>query len=128
MEAGSGAQQGEGVSKGGGATVSQKGISVPGPSLNHRESGILLHLTSLPSPYGIGDFGPSALSWINRLSQAGQSWWQVLPLGPVGYDNSPYQSLSSFAANVLMISPDWLIEDDLLARSDLVHDSLSRTR
>lgn len=108
-----------------GVSVSQDGISVPGLSLNHRESGILLHLTSLPSAYGIGDFGPCAVSWINRLSQAGQSWWQVLPLGPIGYDNSPYQSLSSFAANELLISPDWLIEDDLLARSDVAHNSFS---
>jgi 4-alpha-glucanotransferase len=125
MEAGFAAQRGDGVSKAEGATLSQKSICVPGLSHN-RESGILLHLTSLPSPYGIGDFGPSAISWINRLSQAGQSWWQVLPLGPVAYDNSPYQSLSSFAVNVLLISPDWLIEDDLLARSDLAHNSFSR--
>jgi 4-alpha-glucanotransferase len=84
----------------------------------YRASGLLLHVTSLPSPYGIGDVGPAALAWINRLSQAGQSWWQALPLGPTGYGNSPYQSLSSFAGNGLLISPDWLIEDDLLQPSD----------
>ena len=80
--------------------------------------GLLLHVTSLPSPYGIGDVGPSALAWIDRLCEAGQSWWQALPLGPTGFGDSPYQSLSSFAGNGLLISPDWLIEDGLLKESD----------
>ena len=62
----------------------------------YRASGLLLHVTSLPSPYGIGDVGPAALSWIDRLEQAGQSWWQALPLGPTGYGNSPYQSVVVF--------------------------------
>ena len=84
----------------------------------YRASGLLLHVTSLPSPYGIGDIGPTALAWIDRLQEAGQSWWQSLPLGPTGYGDSPYQSLSSFAGNGLLISPDWLIEDGLLAPSD----------
>jgi 4-alpha-glucanotransferase len=84
----------------------------------YRASGLLLHVTSLPGPYGIGDVGPSALSWIDRLAQSGQSWWQSLPLGPTGYGNSPYQSLSSFAGNELLISPDWLVEDELLRASD----------
>ncbi len=86
-----------------------------------RASGILLHVTSLPSPHGIGDFGPTAVSWIDRLSHARQSWWQALPLGPTGYNNSPYQPLSSFAGNVLLISPDWLIEDELLKIGDCAH-------
>ena len=81
--------------------------------------GLLLHVTSLPSPYGIGDVGPGAVKWIDRLREAGQSWWQALPLGPTGYGNSPYQSLSSFAGNGLLISPDWLIEDGLLTRQRL---------
>ncbi len=85
----------------------------------YRASGLLLHVTSLPGPYGIGDVGPAALSWIDRLAQSGQSWWQSLPLGPTGYGNSPYQSLSSFAGNELLISPDWLVEDELLARERL---------
>jgi 4-alpha-glucanotransferase len=84
----------------------------------YRASGLLLHVTSLPSPYGIGDVGPAALSWIDRLVQAGQSWWQMLPLGPTGYGDSPYQSLSSFAGNGLLISPDWLIGDELLRAVD----------
>jgi 4-alpha-glucanotransferase len=79
---------------------------------------LLLHVTSLPSPYGIGDVGPSALQWIDELSAAGQSWWQSLPLGPTGYGDSPYQSLSSFVGNELLISPDWLIEEGLLQQSD----------
>src|SRR5215831_20574366 len=90
----------------------------PFPS-EYRSSGVLLHVTSLPSPFGIGDLGPSAFSWIDRLHEAGQGWWQALPVGPTGYGNSPYQSLSSFAGNGLLISPDWLIEDDLLEPGDL---------
>jgi 4-alpha-glucanotransferase len=84
----------------------------------YRASGVLLHVTSLPSSFGIGDVGPAALAWIDRLREAGQSWWQALPLGPTGYGNSPYQSLSSFAGNGLLISPDSLIEDGLLQKSD----------
>src|SRR5271155_5721774 len=83
-----------------------------------RASGALLHVTSLPSPYGIGDLGPSALAWIDQLHDAGQSWWQSLPLGPTGYGNSPYQSLSSFAGNGLLISPNSLITDGLLRAKD----------
>ena len=66
-----------------------------------RSSGVLLHVTSLPSLYGIGDSGPAAFSWVDRLHQAGQTWWQALPLGPTGCGNSPYASLSSFAGNAL---------------------------
>jgi 4-alpha-glucanotransferase len=84
----------------------------------YRASGVLLHVASLPSPYGIGDVGPAALAWVDRLHEAGQSWWQALPLGPTGYGNSPYQSLSSFAGNELLISPDSLIEDGLLRAND----------
>jgi 4-alpha-glucanotransferase len=84
----------------------------------YRASGLLLHVTSLPSPYGIGDLGASALAWIDRLHDAGQRWWQALPLGPIGYGNSPYQSLSSFAGNALLISPGELISDGLLEASD----------
>ena len=89
----------------------------PFPS-GYRASGILLHVTSLPSPYGIGDLGSSAFLWVDRLHDAGQGWWQALPLGPTGYGNSPYQSLSSFAGNGLLISPSGLISDGLLDASD----------
>ncbi len=84
----------------------------------YRASGLLLHITSLPSPYGIGDLGSSAFSWIDRLHDSGQAWWQALPLGPTGYGNSPYQSLSSFAGNALLISPASLISDGLLQARD----------
>lgn len=90
-----------------------------------RASGLLLHVTSLPSPYGIGDFGPVAISWIDRTNQSGQTWWQALPLGPTGYGNSPYQPLSSFASNPLVVSPDWLIEDELLEPSNHTDRSFS---
>src|SRR5213083_3411790 len=93
----------------------------------YRAAGLLLHVTSLPSPSGIGDVGPGALSWIDRLDQAGQRWWQALPLGPTGYGNSPYQSLSSFAGNELLISPDWLIEDGLVRAADCAGCSFSPT-
>ena len=84
----------------------------------YRAAGVLLHVASLPSPYGIGDVGPAALAWVDRLHEAGQTWWQALPLGPTGYGNSPYQALSSFAGNGLLVSPEWLIEDGLLRPSD----------
>ena len=62
--------------------------------------------------------GPAAVKWIDKISEAGQSWWQSLPLGPTGYGDSPYQSLSSFAGNGLLISPDWLVEEELLEESE----------
>ena len=79
---------------------------------------MLLHVTSLPSPHGIGDVGPSAYAWVDRLAAAGQAWWQVLPLGPTGFDHSPYQALSSFAVNPLIVSPAQLVEDGLLDAGD----------
>jgi len=98
----------------------------PFPS-DYRAAGLLLHVTSLPSPYGIGDVGPAAMAWIDQLYDGRQSWWQALPLGPTGYGNSPYQSLSSFAGNGLLISPDWLIEDGLLGASDYAAPASSPT-
>jgi 4-alpha-glucanotransferase len=86
----------------------------PSSLSGHRTSGVLLHITSLPSRYGIGDMGPGAFAWVDRLHEAGQSWWQALPLGPTGYGDSPYQALSSFASNGLLISPELLVEDGLL--------------
>lgn len=93
-------------------------ISVPPFPPEYRASGLLLHVTSLPSGYGIGDLGSSASLWVDRLHDAGQRWWQALPLGPTGYGNSPYQSLSSFAGNDLLIGPDHLIAEGLLRASD----------
>src|SRR5271168_1893671 len=89
-------------------------IVPPFPS-EYRSCGILLHVTSLPSPYGIGDLGPSAFEWIDRLHEAGQTWWQTLPFGPTGFANSPYSSLSSFVGNGMLVNPEFVIEDGLLA-------------
>jgi 4-alpha-glucanotransferase len=102
-------------------------VSLPLFPAGYRASGVLLHVTSLPSPYGIGDVGPSAIAWVDRLHDARQTWWQALPLGPTGYGDSPYQALSSFAGNPLLISPDWLIEDELLKASDCAGFSFSGT-
>lgn len=84
-----------------------------------RSSGILLHPTSLPGPFGIGDLGPEAYCFADFLIEAGQSLWQVLPLGPTGYGDSPYACYSAFAGNTLLISPERLIEEQLLDQSDL---------
>ena len=90
-----------------------------------RASGILLHPTSLPGRYGIGDLGPEAHAFVDFLAETGQTWWQILPLGPVGYGGSPYQSPSSFAGNPLLISLDrladrgWLDARELAAVPDL---------
>jgi 4-alpha-glucanotransferase len=98
--------------------MSPGSVNAPPFLPEYRASGLLLHVTSLPSPYGIGDIGSAALSWIDRLAQSGQSWWQMLPLGPTGFGDSPYQPVSSFARNELLISPDWLIEEELLRARD----------
>jgi 4-alpha-glucanotransferase len=86
-----------------------------------RSSGVLMHVSSLPSAFGIGDLGPAAYAWVDQLIQAGQSWWQVLPLCPIGQGDSPYDSYSSVGANPLFISPELLVEDGLLDRADLHH-------
>ena len=84
-----------------------------------RSSGILLHPTSLPGPYGIGDVGKNARSFVDWLADASQTLWQVLPLGPTGYGDSPYASFSTFAGNPLLIGIDDLIEADYLEHDDL---------
>mgnify|MGYP001052504675 CR=1 FL=1 len=84
-----------------------------------RASGILLHPTSLPGPYGMGDLGKGAYQFADSLASTGQHLWQVLPLGPTGYGNSPYQCLSVFAGNPLLISLQELVEDKFLEPSDL---------
>ncbi|MDR1755161.1 MAG: 4-alpha-glucanotransferase [Eubacterium sp.] len=81
-----------------------------------RSSGILLHITSLPSPYGIGTLGREAEKFVDWLKKAGQKYWQILPLSPTGYGNSPYQSFSTFAGNPLLIDLDELIEEGALDR------------
>lgn len=84
-----------------------------------RKCGILLHPTSLPGKYGIGDLGRSAYSFVDFLEKSGQSLWQILPLGHTGFGDSPYQSFSAFAGNPLMISPELLVEDGLLSDEDI---------
>lgn len=86
--------------------------------LASRSSGVLLHPTSLPGKFGIGDFGPEARRWVDTLAQAGQAWWQLLPLGPTGYGDSPYQCFSAFAGNPNLISPEALVQDILITTSD----------
>jgi len=102
----------------------QRTVVPPFPAA-YRSSGILLHITSLPSRYGIGDMGPAAFEWLDELQEVGQSWWQALPLGPTGYGNSPYQPLSSFAGNGLLISPELLIADGWLHESGCEEQSFS---
>lgn len=84
-----------------------------------RSCGVIAAVSSLPSPYGIGTIGAAARSFVDFLAQAGQSWWQVLPVGPTSYGDSPYQSPSSFAGNPYLIDLDQLIEDGLLDRDEV---------
>jgi len=86
---------------------------------SHRKSGILLHPTSFPGPYGIGDLGDNAYKFIDFLESSKQKLWQVLPIGPTGYGDSPYQAFSSFAGQPLIISPDRLVEMGLLTEDEL---------
>src|SRR5262245_17957969 len=79
-----------------------------------RSSGVLAHVTSLPGPGMVGDLGPSAHAWIEGLARARQGWWQILPLGPPGYGDSPYQCLSAFAGNPLLVSQELLLRDGLV--------------
>lgn len=85
-----------------------------------RKSGILLHPTSLPGPDGIGDLGPECYHWLDFLHDSGCSLWQILPLGPTGYGDSPYQCFSAFAGNPYLISPTLLMEQHLLNRDDFL--------
>jgi 4-alpha-glucanotransferase len=89
------------------------------PERPRRSAGVLLHPTSLPGPYGIGDLGPIAFEWVDVLAAAGQSWWQILPLGPTGFGDSPYQCFSAFAGNPNLLSPELLAKDGLLRAVDM---------
>ncbi len=86
---------------------------------NERKSGILLHITSLPGPDGIGTLGKEAFQFVDFLENTGQKIWQILPLGPVGYGNSPYQCYSAFAGNPLLIDLDYVVREGLLSKEDL---------
>ncbi|HVS83105.1 MAG TPA: 4-alpha-glucanotransferase, partial [Pyrinomonadaceae bacterium] len=90
-----------------------------------RSSGILLHPTSLPGRFGSGDFGAEARAFVDFLVASGQSLWQVLPLGPTGYGDSPYQLLSAFAGNTLLIDPRHLIAEGLLTLEEIAAPSFS---
>ena len=89
------------------------------PASAERASGLLLHITSLPSRFGIGDFGPEAYRFADFLADAKQSLWQVLPLVPTGYGYSPYAAPSTYAGNAMLISPDRLLEDGWLTTEDV---------
>ena len=84
-----------------------------------RSSGVLLHPTCFPGPYGVGDLGDEARRFVDWLAAAGQRWWQILPLNPTWRDGSPYKSPGAFAGNPLLVSPDRLFRDGLLDESDL---------
>ena len=83
-----------------------------------RSSGILMHITSLPSPYGIGTLGRHAYEFVDFLKKSGQTYWQILPIGPTGFGDSPYQSYSAFAGNPLLIDIDMLISEGLISADD----------
>lgn len=84
-----------------------------------RESGILMHITSLPGPYGVGTMGKQAYQFVDFLKKSGQSNWQILPLSPTGYGDSPYQSCSAFAGNHYLIDLDMLVEEGLLEAKEV---------
>ena len=84
-----------------------------------RKSGVLMHITSLPGPYGVGTMGKQAFEFVNFLQEAGQKYWQILPLTPTGYGDSPYQSCSTFAGNHYLIDLPKLVEEGLLEYSEL---------
>ena len=84
-----------------------------------RACGILMPIFSLPSPHGIGTFGSEAYRFVDFLKAAGQRYWQLLPLGPTGYGDSPYQSFSAFAGNPYFIDLDLLVSDGLLTKAEL---------
>jgi 4-alpha-glucanotransferase len=88
-----------------------------------RAAGVLLHPTSLPGRHGIGDLGVEAHAFVDFLGATGQRWWQILPLGPTGYGNSPYQSTSSFAGNALLIDIDDLARRGWLSPEEIPHDA-----
>ena len=84
-----------------------------------RSSGILLPVFSLPSPYGVGTLGKAAYDFVDFLAAAGQSWWQLLPVGPTSYGDSPYQSFSTYAGNPYFIDLDLLKQDKLLTAKEI---------
>ena len=88
--------------------------------LFNKDCGLLAHPSSLPNRFGIGDFGPASIQWIEALAAHGQNTWQILPLNPAGYGDSPYQGLSAFAANPVFISPEDLHARGLIDEPELM--------
>ena len=84
-----------------------------------RTSGILMPISSLPSPHGIGTLGKAAYEFVDFLAKAGQSWWQILPVGPTSFGDSPYQSFSAYAGNPYFVDLDLLCEDGLLKKAEV---------
>ena len=105
-------------------------------SRDKRECGILLHISSLPSLFGIGSFGQAAYDFVDFLNESGQKLWQILPLVPIGEGNSPYKSCSCFAFETLYIDLELLVKDGLLTASEIIDEaqysatdySLARTK
>ena len=93
-------------------TFKQKGIN------NMRECGMLLPIASLPSKYGIGCFSKEAYEFVDQLKEGGQSYWQILPLGPTGFGDSPYQAFSAFAGNPYFIDLEQLVGEGLLTEDE----------
>ena len=92
-----------------------------------RASGILLHLSSLPAPYGIGTMGRCAKEFVDFLVKAGQSYWQILPVCPTSYGDSPYQSFSTFAGNPYFIDLDRLVQKGLLTADEVAAEDLGES-
>ena len=88
--------------------------------INYRTAGIILHITSLPGKFGIGDLGSDAYKFVDFLESSGQKLWQILPIGPTGYGDSPYSCFSAFAGNYLFISPEFLVEKGLLRKENIL--------
>ena len=93
-----------------------------------KKCGILLHPTSLPSPHGIGDLGDGGYNFIDFLNKAKQSLWQILPLSPTTFGDSPYQSFSAFAGNFLLISLDRLVDNNLISNTDIPEPNFETDR
>ena len=91
-----------------------------------RESGILLHITSLPSKYGVGSLGKPAYKFVDFLQKSGQKIWQILPIGPTAYGDSPYSSTSAYAMNPFFIDLEMLLEEGLIDKEDLKEVSVNR--
>src|SRR4051794_32302201 len=97
-------------------------------TFDRRTSGLLLHPTSLPGPFGSGDIGPAAHKFVDFLADAGQRWWQMLPVGPPGDGNSPYSAQSAFAGSEQLISFDALVDKGLLERRELKNHKFNDRR